>query len=337
MTSQNTEQNNTVKTSLWAGRIAPLLGIVLLGISLRHAVTGLSPLLTTITNALGIGTAGATLIGMLPTISFGLGGFATTLITKRLGQEGTALFAVSLAKFGALLRPFIDIPSVFIGLSFVALFGMGIGNVIGAPLVKKYFPARQAGMITVFTLLMQAGATLPAMTAIPIADAANWRISLASWAIFSLLAVLPWTLALLKHRRQNNTASSDGSKETTGSGPELGLRKLMVSPIALGTALFYAMASLNIYAMLAWMPTILEQELGLSTADAATAFSVYTFMTLPMAVVTPWLANKMGNPTSLAVVLAAAGPIGYLGFVFGVGPTWLASLFTKGLMKYSML
>jgi MFS transporter, CP family, cyanate transporter len=37
----------------------------------------------------------------------------------------------------------------------------------GALLVEKYFPDRQAAMITVFSLLMQAGATLPALTAIP--------------------------------------------------------------------------------------------------------------------------------------------------------------------------
>ena len=47
--------------------------------------------------------------------------------------------------------------------------GLRLSNVVGAPLVKRYFPDRQAVMVTTFALLMQAGATLPAMTAIPVA------------------------------------------------------------------------------------------------------------------------------------------------------------------------
>src|SRR5690554_2274290 len=86
------------------------------------------------------------------------------------------------------------------------------------------------------------------------------------------------------------------------------------------------MASLNIYAMLAWMPTIFQQYLGMDREAAALAFSVYTFVTLPMALITPLIANKLNNPTGLAIALAASGPLGYLGILFGVGPAWLMTL-----------
>ena len=39
----------------WIGRIYLLVGIVLLGLSLRHAVTGVAPLLSTISADLGMG------------------------------------------------------------------------------------------------------------------------------------------------------------------------------------------------------------------------------------------------------------------------------------------
>ena len=61
----------------WAGRIYLLVGIVLLGLSLRHAVTGVAPLLSKISADIGMGTVGATILGMLPTIAFGLAGFLT--------------------------------------------------------------------------------------------------------------------------------------------------------------------------------------------------------------------------------------------------------------------
>lgn len=249
------------RPGLWHGRAAILVGLVLLGIGLRHAITGLSPLLGDVREALGIGTAGATLIGMLPTLCFGAAGFLAPVIARRVGAETTALLAVALAAIGTLIRPYTDSAVVFMALTMVSLIGMGLGNVVGAPLVKRYFPDRQAAMITVFSLLMQAGATLPAMTAIPVASAFGWQASLASWGLLSLVAVVPWAIHLMKLRR---VATVDAQAQVASAAaapapvaPKMSLAQLAASPVAAGTALFYAMASLNIYAMLAWLPTIL--------------------------------------------------------------------------------
>lgn len=317
-------ENAVPPRGLWQGRAAILVGLVLLGIGLRHAVTLLSPLLGDVTAALGIGTGGATFLGMLPTLCFGSAGFLAPALIRRFGIEKVALLAMVLAAVGSLLRPWSGGAVPFMALTMVALVGMGMGNVVGAPLVKKYFADRQAGMITLFSLLMQAGATLPAMTAVPVANAMGWQASLASWGLLSLAAVVPWAFALL-HPPQD--AAAEGATTTQAAvSAKLGLAQLLRNPVAAGTALFYAMASLNIYAMLAWLPTLLQQHLGLDREAAALAFSVYTFMTLPMALVTPLLANRMANPVPLAVALSFAGPLGYLGILLGWGPAWLPAL-----------
>jgi len=75
------------RRGLWQGRAAVLIGLVLLGIGLRHAVTLLSPLLGDVTAALGIGTGGATFIGMLPTLCFGSAGFLAPALVRRFGIE----------------------------------------------------------------------------------------------------------------------------------------------------------------------------------------------------------------------------------------------------------
>lgn len=100
MTTTNSGKSTQLRRGLWQGRAAVLIGIVLMGIGLRYAVTGLSPLLTEVREALGIGTAGATLIGMLPTLCFGAAGFLTASLVRKTSAETTALLAVMLAATG---------------------------------------------------------------------------------------------------------------------------------------------------------------------------------------------------------------------------------------------
>jgi MFS transporter, CP family, cyanate transporter len=45
---------------------------------------------------------------------------------------------------------------------------------------------------------------------------------------------------------------------------------------------------------------------------AGVAFSIYAFMTAPMAIITPLIGHRLKNPMVLAVLLAAAGPLSYL-------------------------
>jgi CP family cyanate transporter-like MFS transporter len=305
--------------SLWRGRVLIIIGIVLLGITLRHAVTGLSPLLPVVREQLGIGVTGASFLGMLPTLSFGVAGLLAPVLIRARGPEMIAVLAMLLAAVGTFGRAFTDSVPLFFVLSVVALFGMGFGNVVGAPLVKKYFPDRQVPMLTVFALLMQAGATLPAMTAMPLNNAAGWRVSIAAWSVLSLAAALPWAIQLIRLRRSRTAAAQVASTVAVpASGPKLGLAQLATSRIAVGTALFYAMASLNTYGMLAWLPTILKDG-GMNLGAAAGAFSVFTFMTLPMAFITPLIASKLKKVFPLAVVLSIVAPIGYVGLILNPG------------------
>jgi CP family cyanate transporter-like MFS transporter len=316
--SSASESSAPRPASLWRGRAVLIVGIVLLAITLRHAVTGLSPLLPVVREQMGLDIAAASLLGMLPTLSFGVAGFLAPVLIRKRGAELTAALAMVLAAVGTFSRAFTDSVPLFFVLSIVALFGMGFGNVVGAPLVKKYFPDRQAPMLTVFALLMQAGATLPAMTAVPLANAGGWQLSLASWSVLSLAAAAPWVIQLVRMRRAAVAATSTSAAPVAAPAKKIGIAQLITSRIAVGTALFYAIASFNTYGMLAWLPTILKDS-GLALGDAALAFSAFTFMTLPMAFITPILATRLKKVFPLAMVLSLVAPIGYLGLIFAPG------------------
>jgi MFS transporter, CP family, cyanate transporter len=317
--------------SLWRGRLLLIAGIVLLGISLRHAVTGMSPFLPQIRQDIGMGQAAATLLGMLPTLFFGAAGFAAPVLIRRTSLELTATVAMVLAAIGTALRPIGDSVPLFLVFSAVALFGMGLGNVVGAPLVKKYFPDRPAPMLTVFALLMQAGATIPAMLALPLAQVSGgWRFSIGSWALLSAVAAVPWIIQLVKVSRERSATRTDGvaqAEASAGGRHSFGIDYLITNPISLGTALFYAMASLVTYSMLAWMPTIF-QSFGLDAGSAAAAFSVFTFLTLPMAVVSPIVGSKMRNPFPYAAALAILPGIGFLGMFLAPSLHWVWAVLT---------
>jgi CP family cyanate transporter-like MFS transporter len=308
------------RTPSTGSRVLLVVGVVLLAITLRYAVTGLSPLLPVIRRDLGLGVAGASFLGMLPTLSFGVGGLIASVIARRYSPELVAVIAMAAAAVGAIGRAFTQSTVLFFVLSAVALLGMGFGNVVGAPLVKKYFSDRQGPLLTTFALLMQAGATLPAMTALPVADTAGWRVSIASWGLLSVLAIIPWAIQLVRKPAEQH---SDSATLTAARGLSFG--QLVAAPVALGTALFYAMASFNTYGSLAWLPTILIDG-GQTLAGAASLFSLYTFLTLPMAFISPLIATRMKKPFVFAGALAVVHAIGYLGLVAqpGAAVVWVA-------------
>lgn len=310
----------------WTGRIFLFIGVVLLGLSLRHAVTGVSPLLSTIKEEIGLGTFSATLLGMLPTMAFGIAGFTTPMVIRRAGLPLVAVIAMGLGALGTIVRVLANGPFMFLAFGAIALFGMGMGNVVGPPLVKKYFPDRQGTAMSALVLMMQAGATLPAMLALPLANAAGWRVAVGSWAMLMILAALPW-VAALAHGSGADRGQVGGP---VSAGRAFGLSVLVRNPVSIGAALFYGMAALNTYAMLAWMPTIFS-SFGMSRGEAATMYAIYTFMTLPMAIISPIIATKLKNPMPFAILLSVVAAAGYLGMITAPSSTGAVWAFIAGI------
>jgi len=310
----------------WRGRLFLLAGVMLLGLSLRHAVTVVSPLLSTIQRDIGLDQVGATILGMLPTIAFGIAGFIAPTVIRTVGLPQAAVLAMGVGALATLVRVTAHGPTLFLVCGAVALFGMGMGNVVGPPLVKRYFADRQGTTITLLVLTMQGGATIPAMLAVPVAAAAGWRVSVGWWAILMIAAAMPWVSAIMK----GHPAASEQPMGGTPTKATYGARILFRNPISAGAALFYGMAALNTYAMLAWLPTIFA-SLGQTQAQAANMYAIYTFVTLPMALVSPIIASKLKNPLPFGLLLSGVAAIGYLGILFAPLSTAAVWTFIAGI------
>ncbi|MGY0612081.1 CynX/NimT family MFS transporter [Luteimonas sp. A501] len=299
------------------GWLLALAGITLAAFNLRTAVTSITPLLDVVGREFGFGASMAGFIGMLPAAAFAAFGAGTPAITRRIGLERTVLLAMALAAAGLVLRSLAGGMPLLIGGSLLALAGMGIGNVVLPPLVKRHFPHRVGSLSVVYITALQAGTIMAALLAVPLADAFGWRLSMGFWALLAVLAMLPW-LVLLRH---GSTAPSDATSSAGATGLEStpGSRsRVWHTSLGWGMALMFGMTSLATYAMFTWMPRIFT-DAGASPAYGGAMVALYTGFSLLGGLVIPGLAVRMPNTFALAVLCALAQFAGFTGL-------WLAPM-----------
>lgn len=288
-----------------------LVGIVLSAFSLRTAVTSLTPLLTQVGDDLHFGPTVVGVFGMVPTAMFAVFGLLTPVLVRRFGLEHVALLSMVLATVGLAGRSVSPGTSSLLLLSAVSLAGMGMGNVVLPPLVKRFFPDRVATMSTLYITILQLGTMVPPLLAVPVADAQGWRTSLALWAVFSAVAIIPW-VALLRRR---SAPDPHEIMDAPVAAPPL---RLWRSPVAWGLAMMFSMTSLNTYAMFTWLPPVLTSA-GHSETFGGTMVALFSGIGLLSAVVAPQLAARMRNPFPVVLVSVLCFVLGYAGLLLSPG------------------
>ena len=288
------------------GRLLVFAGILLAAFNLRTAVTSLTPLLDVLGNEFGFGSTLAGLLGMVPTAAFAVAGVGTPRLAHRLGLERTAALAMALAATGLLGRSLAGGSGGLLAGSALALSGMGIGNVILPPLVKRYFPDRLGTLSSLYITVLQLGTILPALLAVPVAQAAGWRVSMGAWALLALAAALPW-LAVLG-RAPSGAAG--------GAAPELGAAtargRVWATTLGWGMALMFGMTSLVTYALFTWLPALLV-EAGATAAFGGAMLALFSALGLLGALVLPAVAARMRNPLPIALACAGCHLAGFAG------------------------
>ncbi|GGC66581.1 MFS transporter [Hoyosella rhizosphaerae] len=306
------------RRALWSGRLLVFFGLILAAFTLRLAVTSFTPLLSDIGNDIGFGPVMGGVFGMAAPAMFALAGITAPSIMVRIGLERTALLSVTLSTIGLATRSTMSDVSSMLLFTGVALFGMGLGNIVLPPLAKRYFSDRIALMSTIYISFVQLGTVVPALLAIPVADAAGWRLSLGMWALVTFAAILPW-VGLARSARRNNVTVHD----TKGAcGP------LWRSPIAWGLAMMFGMTSLFTYAFLTWLPTLL-MDAGIARATAGTMLGVFILSGLASVMVVPTITTRMNNPFALAaasMIAMVAGMVGLLLFPMTGTIAWVILL-----------
>ncbi|NIJ68373.1 CynX/NimT family MFS transporter [Xanthomonas sp. 60] len=296
------------RVSLLQGRVLAFAAVLLAAANLRTAVTSVTPLLDLLGSVFGFGATLTGVLGMLPTAAFAVFGVTTPMLARRLGLERTALLAMVLAAIGLLLRSSaMGVGTLLCG-SIVALAGMGIGNVVVPPLVKRYFANKVGTISTLYISVLQVGTMLPALLAVPVANAAGWRVSLGMWALLALAAALPWLMMVRRTPRRDPAHDlPDPTAQPHG--------RVWRTSLGWGMTLMFGMTSLMTYSMFTWLPRIVV-EAGATPAFGGVMVAVFSALGLLPSLLMPSLAARMVNPFVLAVVGFTAFTSAFAGLLF---------------------
>jgi CP family cyanate transporter-like MFS transporter len=309
---------SSVDRQPWAGRIAALVGILLVALNLRTAVAAISPIVAEISGEVALTSVGLGLLGSLPPIAFAVCGLVAPLVARRIGLEATLVLACVAMIVGPVLRVVDGYPAL-VGGGVVALAGMGFGNVLLPPAVKKYFPDRIGIVTSGYVPLVSLSAAIPAILAAPIAATAGWRVSVASWAVLAVLALVPWLVEWARARRERQR-----SETVIAAPPARLLSRMWRSRTAWAIMVAFAMSSISFYGMFAWLPELLIESAGLEPVQAGALLSLYGAVGIPLAFAVPALAARMRNVGSLILAGTAVLLVGYAGLIVApAAATWL--------------
>ena len=308
---------NAALRPLWAGRTLALVGIVAVAFNLRSAVASLSPVLGALEEEIPLSALAVGFLGMLPPLCYAVFGIVTPVFARRSGLEATLLVSLGALAIGLVGRGLAPSAWWLLAASAVTFAAIGVGNVLLPPLVKRYFPDRIGLMTTIYVTAMSVSTFLPPLIAVPVADAAGWRVSLGLWGVVALASVVPW-IALLVHPRRETPAELPEEAE-----PGL-LRYAFRSPLAWALMIVFAVSGFSAYALFAWLPLILQETAGASPLEAGALLSLFAVMGLPAALAVPVLAARHGAVRVLVAVAAAGLVLGYLGLILAPSTlTWL--------------
>lgn len=312
----------------WRGRLTALVGIVLFAFSLRSAVASLSPLLADVQRDMTLEPWVVGLIGTAPPVSFAVAGLVAPAIERRLGLHRVAVVALGVIALALALRAAAPDAVLLVAATVVIFAAVGVGNVVLPPLVKQSFPDRIGTLTAVYTTTMAVATFLPALVAVPVADASHWRASLGLWALFALAGVVPWVRMLWLHRSRSDDAPLDEARPSV-------LGRVVRTRLAWALAVTFATSSAIAYSSFAWLPTIVADLTGASAAASGALLALFGAMGLPASIVVPLIVVRHGRVRTLYAVAVLSALAGIAGLV--VAPAlapwlWVALLGTGPLL-----
>ncbi|NEA27582.1 CynX/NimT family MFS transporter [Actinomadura bangladeshensis] len=293
-------------TAVWS-----LVGLVLLTVNLRAAITGIAPVLGELRDAFGLSGAEVGVLTTLPVLCLGVFAGAAPLVARRVGTETAIAGSLVMITAGIVLRVVESPLSLFVG-TVLAGAGIAMGNVLMPAVIKRVFPSRVGSLTGLAMMLMATSGAVAAGLAVPLDEAGGWRLALAVWAVPSLVAALVWGPLALRGRR----APTAPVTAPRGEG------SLLRSRVAWYVAVFMGLTSLMFYVLMSWLPEIM-QDAGFAPGAAGMMVSAMLIVGIPLGFVVPVFAARLPDQRPLIVAVAVTMVVGIGGLLLAPSAGWV--------------
>lgn len=298
----------------WRRSAFLLVALLVVSMNLRGAITAVAPVLPEITEDLGLSGTAAGMLTALPVLCFAALAPASAWFGKRVGVDRAILVSCLVIAVGTVVRVFGGAPLLFAATFFIGA-AMTVGNVLVPVVVKRDFAHRVGSVTGMYTAALIVGASAAAGLTAPVSAVTNWRFGLAIWALLAVAAAIVWRSATSRH----GTPSAIDADEEHADARAV-RRAVWRSPVAWSVALVLGAQAAAYYAVTAWLPTLLVDEVGASLQTAGFGMSLFQFVGLAGTFAVAALANVRSQQVWLAVLVAVSWIVMLVGLM--IVPAW---------------
>lgn len=310
--------------------------IVLIALNFRGPIVATAPVIGDVRVDLGLTATIAGLLTTIPVLCFALATpFASWVIAKADPERAVSLSLV-IVLAGTVVRSMPSAAALLIGTAVIGI-GITIGNVVIPVVIRRDTSPERVGLVTgVYTSALNVGSMITSLGTAPIAAVWGWPVAIAVWAVFAVIAGVAWTFAVGARAAWMRPARSAAEEPLPVTGPidqvlDTGaIRTLRAERVAQqaaaepvrparrlitwGLTLAFGGQAFSYYALTAWIPTLLHDEIGFSKASSGASSSVFQILAVVGALGVPILAAKWRPRAIIALVafLWLAMPLGLL-------------------------
>lgn len=291
--------------------------IGLLALNLRGPFVAVAPVVDVMQAELGFSPVVLGLLTSIPVLCFSLSAPLASLAARRLGAE----FAVTLTILGVLAGVVVRSaggPALVVAGTVMIGLAITVGNIAVPLIIRRDFPPlRQGTAMGIYTAALNIGSFLTSVVTAPLAELAGWRAALAAVGILAVAAIAFWTVAVGPRSAfvpNADVAVVQVRPAVKGSGW-----------ITAGLTAGFAGQAFSYYAVTAWLPSYLNDELGMSASAAGAGSSIFQILAIVGGLGVPFAA-KYSSTTTVAVTLGALWTAVPAGLLLAPGLWWLWSV-----------
>ena len=284
-----------------------VVGILVLAVNLRAAITSLPPVFPELQSALHLPPAAIAALAAVPVLCFAVFSPVAAPASRRFGEERVLLAALVLLAAGLLARGALPAVLLFPG-TVVATGAIALMNVLLPSLVKRRRPAQAGLLIGVYLLSMSAGSVVGSLISVPVyqGSGGSLPLTLGLWSAPAFVAALVWLPQWRQRTRPEDGVAGAGARRPVNMSKHLLAWQVMG---------FMGLQSLTYYTALSWLPTLLRDR-GAGAEHAGFLLALMNLGGALTALAAPVLAQRVRDQRALVTATVVVSVVGLAGVWF---------------------